>query len=113
MEQPVTERIMANTVQGFLNKNARIAAAKEKLANNPGDYECTIIFSKGERRGVLAIWEHLMEWNVFADPLFTTHVDWNDSDCTFLDILGNGANLLSVISLITQNGFIEKSRYEH
>lgn len=103
---------MANNVTGFVNKRNRIAAAREKLSKDPGEYECTIIFSKGERRGVLAVWQHRLEWTVYADPSYTSHVDWNDHDCIFLGKLEN-TTLLNTISMIISNGWAEKSRYEH
>lgn len=103
---------MANSVIGYQNKRERLAKAREKLSNDPGEYQYTIIFKKGDRRGVLAVWERRIEWTVYEDPMFSAHVDWKDEDCEFLNRLEN-TTLLHVLSCIIDNGWEEKSRYMH
>lgn len=45
----------------------RRAAAKPL----PTNYQQTMIFYKGDRRGVLAVYENAMEWEVYADPNYS------------------------------------------
>ena len=40
-----------------------------------------IVLKRGKRRGILTIKSTTMEWNVYADPAMSQHVDWNDPDC--------------------------------
>ena len=96
---------MAFTVQGYENKRKRLEDADAKITQPEGEYQKTMFFSKGERRGVLAVWEHRMEWTVYADPLYTMHVDWNDPDCTCLNDLGSPVTILHVMSALNDQGF--------
>lgn len=96
---------MAFSPQGFINKHHRLRASDAKITQPEGEYQCTMFFSKGQRRGVLAVWQRKMEWTVYADPFFTAHVDWNDPDCTCLDHLGTPTTQLHVLSALTEAGF--------
>lgn len=97
---------MAFSQQGYANKRERLRHADEKVTRPEGEYQKTMFFSKGDRRGVLAVWEHRMEWQVYADPLFTMHVDWKDPDCTCLECLGSPVTILHVLSAIHEQGFV-------
>jgi hypothetical protein len=96
---------MAFTTQGFINKNKRMAAADAKITQPEGKYVKTMFFSKGERVGVLAVWEGRMEWTVYADPMFSSHVDWNDPDCTCLNGLGSPTTIIHVMSALHEQGY--------
>ena len=96
---------MAFSQQGYANKRKRLENADAKITQPECEYQKTMFFSKGERRGVLAVWEHRMEWTVYADPLYTMHVDWNDPDCTCLNHLGSPVTILHVMSALNDQGF--------
>jgi hypothetical protein len=96
---------MAFTTQGFINKNKRMAAADAKITQPEGKYVKTMFFSKDERVGVLAVWEGRMEWTVYADPMFSSHVDWNDPDCTCLNELGSPTTIIHVMSALHEQGY--------
>ena len=82
-----------------------MAAADAKITQSEGKYVKTMFFSKGERVGVLAVWEGRMEWTVYADPMFSSHVDWNDPDCTCLNGLGSPTTIIHVMSALHEQGY--------
>ena len=96
---------MAFSSQGFINKRDRLKAADDKITQPEGDFIKTMFFSKGERVGVLAVWEGRMEWTVYADRFMTSHVDWNDPDCTCLNHLGTPTTIIHVMSALNDQGF--------
>jgi hypothetical protein len=97
---------MAFTTQGFINKNKRLAAADAKITQPEGKCLKTMFFSKGERVGLLAVWEGRMEWTVYADRMMTMHVDWEDPDCTCLNFLGSPTTIIHVMSALNEQGFV-------
>ena len=82
-----------------------MAAADAKITQPEGKYVKTMFFSKGERVGVLAVWEGRMEWTVYADPMLSSHVDWNDPDCTCLNGLGSPTTIIHVMSALHEQGY--------
>ncbi len=96
---------MAFTGIGYINKRKRLEAADAKITQPEGRYLKTMFFSKDERVGVLAVWEGRMEWTVYADRMMTSHVDWNDPDCTCLNFLGSQTTIIHVMSTLIEQGF--------
>ena len=96
---------MAFTGQGFINKHKRLQEADKKITRPEGKYLKTMFFSKGERVGVLSVWECRMEWEVFVDRNISIHVDWEDPDCTCLNCLGSPTTIIHVMSVLIEHGF--------
>ena len=90
----------------------RALRTAEKEQQQYGEYEQTMFFAKGFHRGRLAVWEHHMEWDVFADPDCGQHLDWNHPDCKCLDGLGSPVNILYVLSTLADYGFSFLSAYD-
>lgn len=97
---------MAHHIYGFINKRKRLDAADAKITQPEGRYDRTMLFNKGDRRGVLAVWEHRMEWTLYADSQFCLHVDWNDPDSACLNDLPSTCSLLEVMTRLNDYGFL-------
>ena len=65
-----------------------------------------IILAKGDLRGVLTVKETTMNWNVFSDPDFSQHLNWNHPEC-FPDFHKNRQHLnpLHFVSMLIENGW--------
>lgn len=87
-------------------KRRRGDIADAKITTEPGDYLKSMFFSKGDRRGVLAVYEHRMVWDVYADQNYSQHVEWNDPDSKCLSVLTSPCSLLHVLFVLNENGFI-------
>ena len=96
---------MAFSAQGFIDKHDRLKRADGKVTQPEGEYESTMFFSKGERRGVLACYEGRMVWDCYRDPIFTQHVDWNDPDSRCLNALPSPTTKLHVLSTLFEAGW--------
>lgn len=96
---------MAHYVNGFINKQKRLSAGAAKITRAEGRYDRTMFFKKGERCGVLAVWEHRMEWTLYADKQCSQHVDWSDPDASCLNDLTTPCGMLEVMSRLNGRGF--------
>ena len=61
---------------------------------------------KGDLRGVLTVKETTMNWDVFSDPDFSQHLNWNHPEC-FPDFHKNRQHLnpLHFVSMLIENGW--------
>lgn len=96
---------MATSARGYINKTERLKAAEKKITQPAGEYLDTIFFSKGLHRGRLAVWENRVEWEVFRDPQYQQHLDWNHPDCRCLDHLTSPIPILTVLSALAEYGW--------
>lgn len=96
---------MAYNINGYINKSKRLSASAAKITQAEGRYDRTMLFRKGDRRGVLAVYEHRMEWTLYADSQFCQHVDWDDTDSACLNDLPSTCGLLEVMSRLNEFGF--------
>ena len=92
---------------GHQKKKERLARSQEIFDRyeQEDDLE-TLFFAKGTRRGVLNIKETTMEWNVYADPQMSQHLDWNHPD-SYPKYASDRQNLspLSFVSMLIENGW--------
>ena len=87
---------MATHHQGIMNKNKRVAAAA--LKPEPINYQGCYLFSKGEMRCRVAVFENCFETEFYADPDYSQHLDWNSPECRIF----NGCNKVLILEIVSE-----------
>ncbi|MDR1198797.1 MAG: hypothetical protein LBK94_07250 [Prevotellaceae bacterium] len=85
--------------------------AETKPTPYDGNYQGCIIFEKGDLRGVFALYSDCFAWDVFSDPDYTQHLNWNAPECRIFD--GNNTNIafFEAVKKIFETGFTQRSVY--